>query len=195
MKHIGRLRSTGNRLVVIFREIPGDPSAGIKEDPLHALTVEVDSLPDLYQKELQDAIESSECQAAENAGEALARKRFASGENMFGFLHLHNFIRKVAVSDVDLTPVPGKKVALSEINNLVRANSGKDTIDFSNSHTTTTTVQQETVTATPLSAKALLDEAEKDIALAKEKKRKAYILDPSLKKKRKPRTKKVGTSD
>jgi len=56
-------------------------------------------------------------------------------------------------------------------------------------------VQQETATATPLSAKALLDEAEKDIALAKEKKRKAYILDPSLKKKRKPRTKKVGTSD
>lgn len=115
IKHVGINKTLGTRYVVVFREVPNDPS--------NCLIVESDSLNALVQDNLMNAIESSECQTASHLGEALARKTFATGENMLQYLHTNGLMRKVPVDEVILTPNPGTKVSLKEINDIIN---GKD---------------------------------------------------------------------
>lgn len=111
IKHVGMNRTLGTRYVIVFREVPNDPE--------NCLIVESDGLNSLIQDNLMNAIESTECQSASHLGEALARKTFATGENMLQYLHTNGLMRKVPVADVILTPTPGTRVTLKEINAIV----------------------------------------------------------------------------
>lgn len=111
IKHVGINKTLGTRYVIVFREVPNDPN--------NCLVVESDGLNALVQDNLMNAIESSECQTATHLGEALARKTFATGENMLQYLHLNGLMRKVSVEDVILTPTPGTRVSLKEVNNII----------------------------------------------------------------------------
>ena len=111
IKHVGMNRTLGTRYVIVFREVPNDPE--------NCLIVESDGLNSLIQDNLMNAIESTECQAASHLGEALARKTFATGENMLQYLHTNGLMRKVPVADVILTPTPGTRVTLKEVNAIV----------------------------------------------------------------------------
>jgi hypothetical protein len=111
IKHVGINKTLGTRYVIVFREVPNDPS--------NCLVVESDGLNALVQDNLMNAIESSECQTATHLGEALARKTFATGENMLQYLHLNGLMRKVSVEDVILTPTSGTRVSLKEVNNII----------------------------------------------------------------------------
>ena len=111
IKHVGINKTLGTRYVIVFREVPNDPG--------NCLVVESDGLNALVQDNLMNAIESSECQTATHLGEALARKTFATGENMLQYLHLNGLMRKVSVDDVILTPTPGTRVSLKEVNNII----------------------------------------------------------------------------
>ena len=115
VKHLGMHKTLGVRYIVLFREVPGDTN--------FCLVAECDSLNPMIQDNLMSAIESSECQQAANLGEALGRKLTTSGENLFMYLHTNGLIRKISVDEVLLTPEPGSRIALREINNIIN---GKD---------------------------------------------------------------------
>jgi len=115
VKHLGMHKTLGVRYIVLFREVPGDTN--------FCLVAECDSLNPMIQDNLMSAIESPECQQATNLGEALGRKLTTSGENLFMYLHANGLIRKISVDEVLLTPEPGSRVALREINNIIN---GKD---------------------------------------------------------------------
>jgi len=106
-KHIGRHKGTGQRLSVVFMQIP--------EDKEHALVVYSDMLPDKYHDDFMSAIESPEGQSANSLHECLQRKTFWNGETMLNSLHSQGFLKKVPVDAVIMQPTPQQQIPLADI--------------------------------------------------------------------------------
>ena len=160
IKHIGIHKNLGVRYVVVFREVPNEPES--------CLVIESDSLNPLLHDNLMSAIESTECQGANNLGEALARKSLTSGENMLSYFHDHGLIKKISIDEVILTPTPGTKVGLREINNILN---GKDPSEGVKTSEAAPVVAQAPTTSTT---------SNESIELAKKLLEQAMKLDPSL---------------
>lgn len=107
LKHVGRHAGTGQRLVVVFLQLPDE-----KEN---ALVVYSDSLPDRYHDALMEAVESPEGQAATGLYEVLTRKVFWHGTPMLQTLHQEGILRKVPTSAVIMTPNSNTSVPLDDI--------------------------------------------------------------------------------
>jgi len=107
LKHVGRHAGTGQRLVVVFLQLPDE-----KEN---ALCVYSDSLPDRYHDALMEAVESPEGQAATGLYEVLTRKVFWHGMPMLQTLHQENILRKVPTASIIMTPNSNTSVPLNDI--------------------------------------------------------------------------------
>jgi hypothetical protein len=107
MKHVGRHASTGQRLVVVFMELPDEPE--------NALVVFSDSLPDRYHQALMDAVESNEGQTSKQMYEVLSRKVFWHGGQMLTTLHTEGLLSKLPTKNIIMTPNTSTNVALNEI--------------------------------------------------------------------------------
>tara|TARA_Y100000389_G_scaffold204659_1_gene258689 strand:- start:3257 stop:3895 length:639 start_codon:yes stop_codon:yes gene_type:complete len=106
-KHIGRHKGTGQRLSVVFMQIP--------EDKEHALVVYSDMLQDKFHDDFMAAITSPEGQSANSLHEALQRKTFWNGETMLESLHTRGHLKKVPVDAVIMQPTPQKQIPLADI--------------------------------------------------------------------------------
>lgn len=111
MRHVGKLKQTDTRCVVVMMQIPG------RED--HALIVESDSLPDHYHQNVMNILESKEGQANINFGDELGRRQMfiADRGNMSVMQALHEarFLRAVHIDSVVMTPVPGSAYPLRQV--------------------------------------------------------------------------------
>ena len=107
MKHIGRHKGTGQRLSVVFMQLPDEKD--------QALVVYSDQLPDKYHDDFMTAIESPECQNAKVLYEGLQRKVFWHGSPMLDTLHKEGFLKKVPTSSVLMLPTPQNQVPLDDI--------------------------------------------------------------------------------
>lgn len=107
IKHIGRHSGTGQRLTVVFMQLPDD-----KE---HSLVVYSDSLPDRYHDDFMAAVESPEGQQAQGLYEVLTRKVFWHGTPMLETLHTEGHLVKVPTSTVIMTPNSNTNVPLNDI--------------------------------------------------------------------------------
>ena len=106
-KHIGRHKGTGQRLSVVFMQIP--------EDKEHALVVYSDMLQDKFHDDFMAAIVSPEGQSANHLHEALQRKTFWNGETMLQSLHSSGHLKKVPVDAVIMQPTPQQQIPLADI--------------------------------------------------------------------------------
>jgi len=106
-KHIGRHKGTGQRLSVVFMQIP--------EDKEHALVVYSDMLQDKFHDDFMAAITSPEGQSANHLHEALQRKTFWNGETMLQSLHSSGHLKKVPVDAVIMQPTPSQQIPLADI--------------------------------------------------------------------------------
>ena len=111
IKHTGKMKNTGNRVAVVFRTVPGESD--------QCLVVDSATLPDMYHDSLMSAIESDQAQESFELGEYMFRSRFPDGRNMLETMQKTGRLRKVATSDVLMTPNPNASVALSELNQLI----------------------------------------------------------------------------
>jgi len=111
IKHTGKIKNTGNRVAVVFRTVPGESD--------QCLVVDSATLPDMYHDSLMTAIESDQAQESFELGEYMFRSRFPDGRNMLETMQKTGRLRKVATSDVLMTPNPNTSVALSELNQLI----------------------------------------------------------------------------
>ena len=120
IKHVGK--HGDRKVVIVFNEVPNEPHMCI------AL------YPDLLQRHMHDdimtAIESTEGQAAENLGEALASKYFNDGTVILNRLHSENLLKKIQCEQVILTPTPTSSVHLDEMNKMLNEmKSGQEAVE------------------------------------------------------------------
>lgn len=114
IKHVGVLSNTGKKVVVVFRELPDDPS--------NCLVVDVDALPDWMHDDIINAVEEPGAQNTANFYEYAERKYMADGTNMLQTLHTSGRLNKQPTSNVRMTPNNSDSVGLTELNTLVREN-------------------------------------------------------------------------
>ena len=114
LKHIGRLKDTESKVVVVFMSIPGDEN--------NALVTQVDTMNDLIKDELMDLVESKECQNEKDLGVFLKRKSLRSsgpaGTSVLDWLHTSGRLQKISTDKVIMIPHPSMHILLSEVNKL-----------------------------------------------------------------------------
>lgn len=114
MKHVGKQISTNDKLVVIFREVPGEPD--------NCLVVKTRSLGETDHDSLMETLEGLEGQQAAQLADVLHRHMNRAGRPILDALHSMRKIQKLPTTDVALTPDSRTAVALNEVNDSIRAN-------------------------------------------------------------------------
>lgn len=107
IKHVGQ-NVQGKKVVVLFREVPGEPE--------NCLVVHTESLPARYHDDLMRAVESNICQDQLDTHDFLFRQSFQDGTNMLNTLHQQGWIAKVATKSILMRPQPGVEINLVDLN-------------------------------------------------------------------------------
>lgn len=187
IKHVGKTH-TGKKCVVVFREVP--------EEPHNCLVVDTDALPDWMHDDIMNAVESPGAQQSNDFYEYAERTVLTDGTNMLQALHTTGRLQKVSTDQITLTPNNSVSVGLTEINNIVRENTGDksvvapstEQVGMAGKDTSSTPVMEsavapsnnEGISDTDL-AKQFLAQAKGYETEAKSLKAQAYELAPGLK--------------
>jgi hypothetical protein len=116
MKHVGKMKNNGARVVVVFRTLPGDPH--------NALVVGTGNLGESYHDSLMSLVQSDAAQQTYELGEILSVRKFPDGNNMLSYLHSLGLLKKVPTNGVLMTPTPNTSVPLDELNVLIAEQKG-----------------------------------------------------------------------
>jgi hypothetical protein len=116
VKHVGRVRSTGKKCIVVFRTLPGDA--------YNCLIAPTENLPDSYHDAIINLVESSGGQSSNEFGEVMARSNFPDGSIMLAALHTQGRLIKVSTDQIDMIPNSTTRVQLSELNQIIAEQNG-----------------------------------------------------------------------
>lgn len=122
LKHVGRMKNTGRKCLVVFRTLPGDA--------FNCLVIPTESLTDSYHDALISLVESNAAQVAFEFAEVLARAVFPDGTTMLPSLHVKGFLSKVPTDQVEMTPNNQASILLSELNSLIAQQRGVSVQDL-----------------------------------------------------------------
>ena len=111
LKHVGKMKKAGSKVLVAFRTLPGESN--------QALVIPVSSLSDNYHDDIMKLVETTEAQAAFEFGEVLFTRSFSDGRPMLQALKADNRMAKVPTDDVLMMPSPGSEIALHQLNTLI----------------------------------------------------------------------------
>tara|TARA_B100001248_G_scaffold262535_1_gene259225 strand:+ start:8149 stop:8730 length:582 start_codon:yes stop_codon:yes gene_type:complete len=184
IKHVGRLINTDKRIVVVFRNVPGEPQ--------NCLVTDTEALPDWIHDGLINAVESIEAQSTGELYDYLSRSMFSDGSIMLDSLHTRGLLQKQKTENVMMTPNANTTIRLDQLNEMIESAKSENKVAQS--------VLKEPVTGetgeAPASAQAdgvLDDKALADQKLAQAKgfeteaarlREEAYELAPDLKPRR-----------
>ena len=111
IKHVGR--QGDKKVVVIFREVPGEAHM--------ALVVYPDQLQQNLHDDLMNAIQSAKGQAAKDLGDAIHGITGTNGRTILNTLHQERFMKKIRTQDILMIPQPNNPgVRLDELNTIIR---------------------------------------------------------------------------
>jgi hypothetical protein len=116
MKHVGKMKNNGAKVIIAYRTLPGDPYS--------ALVVGTGNLGDTYHDAIMSLLQDDSTQQANELADALAVRRFPDGSNMLEWLHTRGHLKKVPTDGVIVTPTPQSSVPLNELNNLIAEQKG-----------------------------------------------------------------------
>lgn len=122
IKHVGRIRKTGKKCVVVFRTLPGDA--------FNCLIVLTESIPSSYHDALINLVDSTSAQNSNELSEVLARAIFPDGTTMLPSLHAKGMLTKVPTDAVEMTPNSNISVLLSELNQMIAEQLGVSVQDL-----------------------------------------------------------------
>lgn len=108
IKHVGRVKNTGAKVLVAFRTLPGESNM--------CLVVQTESLEDRYHDSIMELVETDFAQESFEFGEALFTKYFTDGRLMLTALQQDGRLKKVDTSNVLMTPNPNTTVVLADLN-------------------------------------------------------------------------------
>lgn len=191
LKHVGKIKNTGRRCIVVFREIYND--VGEVVDPDNCLVVESDSLPDAEHQDIMQIVESKTMQTNTNAYDVFARSRLSNGYTALQWMATTNRLRKMPTNNIDLTPNSQIVLPLDQLNTIVRMQAegasqaeiekalNAEKLSDAQSTATPTQASGNDVLDDAAIAKGRLDQAIMFEKQAYELREQAYELDPSLK--------------
>lgn len=116
VKHVGRVRSTGKKCIVVFRTLPGDA--------YNCLIAPTENLPDSYHDAMINLVESAGGQSSNEFGEVMARSTFPDGSIMLAALHTQGRLIKVSTDQIDMIPNSTTRIQLSELNQIIAEQNG-----------------------------------------------------------------------
>ena len=116
MKHVGKMKNNGARIVIAYRTLPGDPAS--------ALVIGTNSLESSYHDALMSIVESDSGQQSNEISDVLAVRKFPDGSNMLAWLHTNGHLKKVPTEGVIVTPEPQTSIPLNELNQLIAEQKG-----------------------------------------------------------------------
>jgi hypothetical protein len=111
LKHIGRMKNTGVKILTIFRTLPGESNM--------ALVLPVSNLSDSYHDSIMTVVESTQAQDAFELGEMLFIRTFPDGRPMLQALQADGRLQKVATDLVIMSPTANDSIQLDQLNVLV----------------------------------------------------------------------------
>ncbi len=111
LKHIGRLKNTGAKVLVAFRTLPGESNS--------ALVLPVANLSDSYHDALMQLVESDQAQEANEFGEIMHVRQFPDGRPMLIAMTQDNRLQKTPTDNVVMTPTHSAEVQLDQLNVLI----------------------------------------------------------------------------
>jgi hypothetical protein len=116
LKHIGKMKNTGEKVLVIFRTLPGESNM--------ALVLATSTLPDIYHDALIQLVESEQAQDANEFGEIMFIRRFPDGRSMLSAMQQDNRLKKVATDTVIMTPTLSASIPLDQLNVIIAEQRG-----------------------------------------------------------------------
>lgn len=116
LKHVGRIKQTGRRVLVAFRTLPGDAYS--------CLVIPTETLDDSYHNAIINLVESSSAQEAYEFAEVLDRTQFPDGSRMLPSLHAKGKLIKISTADIEMIPNVNTSILLSELNQIIAENRG-----------------------------------------------------------------------
>jgi hypothetical protein len=116
LKHVGRIKANGRKVIIAYRTLPGESDA--------ALIIDTASLSDDQHDTLIKLVESPAGQSAYEFAEAMARTNFPDGSIMLANLHYHGKLTKVKTSEVEMTPTMQSIISLDQLNQLIAEQRG-----------------------------------------------------------------------
>lgn len=137
LKHVGRIKSNRQKLVVAYRTIPGDPYS--------ALVVPTAALPADEHDTLMKAVESDAGQNAFEFFEVMQRTVLPDGRNMLAGFHQRGNLRKVSTEEVEMTPDTRTVISLNELNEIIAQQRGVALEDLAVASDNRTVATAETV--------------------------------------------------
>lgn len=107
-RHLGT-NKLGERVVVVFREVPNEPE--------YCLVANVAKMPGKFSNELMKIVNGHEAQSfKDNLADFLFRQTFENGANVLNSLHSTGQLKKVPCSDITMVLDQNTKISLSELN-------------------------------------------------------------------------------
>lgn len=110
-KHVGRMKNTGAKVLVIFRTLPGESN--------QALVLPVAQLPDSYHDAIMTVVETDQAQDAFEFGEIMFTRSFPDGRPMLQAMQADGRLQKVPTDSVVMTPTTNDSIDLSQLNILI----------------------------------------------------------------------------
>jgi hypothetical protein len=123
LKHVGKMKNTGEKVLVIFRTLPGESNM--------ALVLPTATLPDMYHDAIIQLVESDQAQDANEFGEIMFIRRFPDGRSMLSAMQQDDRLRKVATDNVIMTPTLSTTIALDQLNVAIAEQRGMSVSDLS----------------------------------------------------------------
>jgi hypothetical protein len=195
-RHTGQLNNTGKNVVVVYMQLPGDPD--------HALVIDTDALPDMYNEDLRRIVESVEAQQAKDLKDVLARRMTPDGSNvtMLNKFHQAGKLMKTPVNNVTMVPRRGVRWPLADVIAAMGSQEdlplGFDDLDPETKAEVAANLKRFNVHAVNMDgevaagqagqAASLIEMAKMLEADAQTKREQAYRIDPSLKPKNRAAT-------
>jgi hypothetical protein len=116
IKHIGRMKSTGRKVVVAYRTLPGESDS--------ALVIFTESLTPEQHDSLIKLVEGNAGQSAYEFAEVLGRSHFPDGRVMLNHLHFAGKLTKVKTSEVEMIPNIQASIDLAQLNQIIAEQKG-----------------------------------------------------------------------
>jgi hypothetical protein len=116
MKHVGKMKNNGAKVVIAYRTLPGDAYS--------ALVIGTGNLGESYHDSLINVVQSNEGQQANELADILAVRKFPDGSNMLEWFHGRGHLKKVPTNGVLVTPTPQSGVPLDELNVIIAEQKG-----------------------------------------------------------------------
>ena len=116
LKHIGKMKNTGSKVVVAFRTVPGESNM--------ALVISTATLPDAYHDSMMTLLQSDQGQDTFEFGEIMHIRHFPDGRPMLAAMGQDGRLQKVPTDTVIMTPAINSEVPLDQLNVLIAEQRG-----------------------------------------------------------------------